>query len=148
MCFTFGPVPKRIGKVFIVTNFLQGSFPSQHVQSMPRGNPLPVISKLNICPCHVKWGNCVSCSIIVHPHEKVIVADVVKECCWVAVGHGGFVDLFIWCQSHHIAYVVPGHVDLKLLNKKIKIYLCPFNRHCGWVEAQFYAPHSRLTQTE
>ena len=35
-----------------------------------------------------------------------------KRCC-VAVGHDGFVDIFIWCQSHHIiAYVVPGHVDV------------------------------------
>ena len=50
---------------------------------------------------------------VVDPLEQVIVADVVKECCWVAVGHDGFVDLFIWCQSHHIiVYVVPGHVDV------------------------------------
>ena len=49
-----------------------------------------------------------------HSHEQVIVADVVKECCRVAVGLNGFVDLFtVWCQSHHIiAYVVPGHVGV------------------------------------
>ena len=49
-----------------------------------------------------------------HSHEQVIVADVVKECCRVAVGLNGFVDLFtVWCQSHHIiAYIVPGHVDV------------------------------------
>ena len=36
-----------------------------------------------------------------------------KECCWVAVGHDGFVDLFIWGQSHHIiADVVTGHVNV------------------------------------
>ena len=53
-------------------------------------------------------------SIVVHSHEQVIVADVVKECFRVAVGLNGFVDLFtVWCQSHHIiAYVVPGHVDV------------------------------------
>ena len=40
-------------------------------------------------------------------------SDVVKEYCWVAVGHDGFVDLFIWGQSHHIiADVVTGHVDV------------------------------------
>ena len=45
------------------------------------------------------------------PHEQVMVADVVKECCWVAFGHDGFVDLFIWGKSRHIiADVVPGHV--------------------------------------
>ena len=32
LCFTF---PKRNSKVFIVSNFLQGSLPSQHVQSIP-----------------------------------------------------------------------------------------------------------------
>ena len=32
--------------------------------------------------CHVG----VSCSIVVHSHEQVIVADVVKECCRFAVG--------------------------------------------------------------
>ena len=59
------------------------------------------------------WENGASCSIVVDPHEQVIVADVVKECCWVAVGHDGFVDLFIWGQSHHImADVVTGHVDV------------------------------------
>ena len=52
-----------------------------------------------------------------HSHEQVIVADVVKECCRVAVGLNGFVDLLtVWCQSHHIiAYVVPGHVDVLIL---------------------------------
>ena len=80
---------------------------------MPRRKPLPVIRKVNISPCHVMWENGASCSIVVDPHEQVIVADVVKECCWVAVGHDGFVDLFIWGQSHHIiADVVPGHVDV------------------------------------
>ena len=59
------------------------------------------------------WENAASCSIVLDPHEQVIVADVVKECCWVAVGHDGFVDLFILGQSHHIiADVVPGHVDV------------------------------------
>ena len=49
-----------------------------------------------------------------HSHEQVIVADVVKECCRVAVGLNGFVDLStVWCQIHHIiAYVVPGRVDV------------------------------------
>ena len=80
---------------------------------MPRGKPLPVMRKLNIYPCRVKWGNGVSCSMLVHPHNQVIVADVVKECCCVAFGHDNFVDLFIWCQSHHIiAYAVPEHVDV------------------------------------
>ena len=83
------------------------------IQSMPRRKPLHVIRKVNICPCHVMWENGASCSIVVDPHEQVIVADVVKECCWVAVGKDGFVDLFIWGQSHHIiADVVPGHVDV------------------------------------
>ena len=36
-----------------------------------------------------------------------------KECCWFAVGHDGFVDGFIWSQSHHIiVHVVPEHVDV------------------------------------
>ena len=57
------------------------------------------------------WENGASCSIVVDPHEQVIAADVVKECCWVAVGHDGFV--FIWGQSHHIiADVVPEHVNV------------------------------------
>ena len=56
----------------------------------------------------------VSCSIVVHSHEQVIVADVLKDCCRVAVGLNGFVDLFtVWCQSHHIiAYVVSGLVNV------------------------------------
>ena len=52
---------------------------------MPRRKPLPVIRKVNISPCHVMWENGASCSIVVDPHEQVIVADVVKECCWVTV---------------------------------------------------------------
>ena len=80
---------------------------------MPRRKPLHVICKVNISPGHVMWENGASCSIVVDPHEQVIVADVVKECCWVAFGLDGFVDLFIWGQSHHIiADVVPGHVDV------------------------------------
>ena len=49
-----------------------------------------------------------------HSQVIVIVADVVKECCRVAVGLNGFVDLFtVWSQSRHIiAYVVPGNVDV------------------------------------
>ena len=66
---------------------------------MPRRKPLHVIRKVNISPCHVMWENGASCSIVVDPHEQVIVADVVKECCWVAVGHDGFVDLFIYMRS-------------------------------------------------
>jgi len=50
------------------------------IQSMPRRKPLPVIRKVNISPCHVVWENGASCSIVVDPHEQVIVADVVKEC--------------------------------------------------------------------
>ena len=86
--------------------------PSQHVQSITRKETPARHAQTQYLPVSCYVG--VSCSIVVHSHEQVIVADVVKECCRVAVGLNGFVDIFtVWCQSHHIiANVVPGHVDV------------------------------------
>ena len=69
------------------------------IQWTPRRKPPARHSQSQYLPvsCYVgKW--CLAQHIVVDPHEQVIVADVVKECCWVAVGHDGFVDLFIWGQ--------------------------------------------------
>ena len=60
------------------------------IQSMPRRKPLPVIRKVNISPYYVMFENDALCSIAVDPQEQVTFADVVKERCWVAVGHNGF----------------------------------------------------------
>jgi len=90
----------------------------------------------------------VSCSIVVHSHEQVIVAHVVKECCRVVVGLNGFVDLFtVWCQSHHI------------LNRLCSAWTCwctwcidPSPRLTTWenhCESGFFSAcsHSRSSQT-
>ena len=90
---------RKVGTVVFFFFFFFFLTPARHAQT-----------QYLLLSCYVG----VSCSIVVHSHEQVIVADVLKDCCRVAVGLNGFVDLFtVWCQSHHIiAYVVSGHVNV------------------------------------
>ena len=99
---TWTEVAARV-RLYMLTSYLTSLVPPQFSHWLQVTQYLPL-------SCYVG----VSCSIVVHSHEQVIVADVVKECCRVAVGLNGFVDLFtVWCQIHHIiAYVVSGYVDV------------------------------------